>query len=83
MRLITNNEIVCHSLESAQHMQELLLQEGYVCMMSVEENLYILNYVLGRWDSYAERARADRNGVVFLDRDTFEEEWFNGEDIDG
>ena len=83
MRLITNNEIVCHSLESAQRMQELLLQEGYVCMMSVEEKLYILNYVFGRWDSYAERTRADRNAVVFLDRDAFEEEWFNGEDIDG
>ena len=83
MRLITNNEIVCHSLESAQRMQELLLQEGYVCMMSVEENLYILNYIFGRWASYAERTRADRNAVVFLDRDTFEEEWFNGEDIDG
>ena len=83
MRLITNNEIACHSLESAQRMQELLLQEGYVCMMSVEENLYILNYVLGSWDSYAEQARADRNAVVFLDRDTFEEEWFNREDIDG
>ena len=83
MRLITNNEIACHSLESAQRMQELLLQEGYVCMMSVEENLYILNYVLGNWDSYAERARADRNAVVFLDRDTFEEEWYNREDIDG
>ena len=83
MRLITNNEITCHSLESAQRMQELLLQEGYVCMMSVEENLYILNYVLGRWDSYVEQARADRNAVVFLDRDTFEAEWFNGEDIDG
>lgn len=83
MRLITNNEIVCHSLESAQRMQELLLQEGYVCMMSVEEKLYILNYVFGRWDSYAERTRADRNAVVFLNRDIFEEEWFNGEDIDG
>ena len=83
MRLITNNEIACHSLESAQCMQELLLQEGYVCMMSVEENLYILNYVLGNWDSYAEQARADRNAVVFLDRDTFEEEWFNRENIDG
>ena len=83
MRLITDNEIVCHSLDSAQRMQELLLQEGYVCMMSVEESLYILNYVLGNWDSYAERACADRNAVVFLDRDTFEEEWFNREDIDG
>lgn len=83
MRLLTNNEIACHSLENAQRMQELLLQEGYVCMMSVEEKLYILNYVPGSWDSYAERARADRNAVVFLDRDTFEEEWFNGEDIDG
>ena len=83
MRLITDNEITCHSLNSAQRMQELLLQEGYVCMMSVEENLYILNYVLGSWDSYAEQARADRNAVVFLDRDTFEEEWFNREDIDG
>lgn len=83
MRLITDNEIVCHSLESAQHMQELLLQEGYVCMMSVEENLYILNYVFGSWDSYAERVCADRNAVVFLDRDTFEEEWFNERDIDG
>ena len=83
MRLITDNEIVCHSLDSAQRMQELLLQEGYVCMMSVEENLYILNYVFGHWNSYTERPRADRNAVVFLDRDTFEEEWFNREDIDG
>ena len=47
---------------------KMLLDEGYVVMLSYEEDLLILN-----WE-WSERG-ADRNDVVFMRRDEYEEEW--------
>lgn len=82
MKWITDNGIVCYSIENALHIQKLLIQEGYVCMLSVEDDLYILNYVSGSWDSHNGRVYADRNAVIFRNREDFEEEWFSEENID-
>lgn len=60
-------ELVFHSIEAAQNVIKILIEEGYVCMLSIEENLYIVNFI---WAS-----NADRNEVVFMEREIYEEEF--------
>lgn len=69
---IPNKEIACHSLDNAMHLAITLMEEGYVVMLSREENLYIINYI---WSSNY----ADRNDVVFASRENFEDYIFNPE----
>ena len=69
---ITNHEIACHSLENAFNFAKNLMDEDYVVMLSKEENLYIVNYV---WSEHG----ADRNDVVFISREDFEDYIFNPE----
>ena len=62
------NEIALHSAESAFKIAEELLSNGnYVVMISREEQLWIINYL------YADNC--DRNDVVFMSREDYEEEW--------
>ena len=68
---ITDNEIACHSYEDAQQVAGILLKNGYVVMVSREEQLYIVNYI---WSSNC----ADRNDVCFLSREEIEDEIFCG-----
>lgn len=70
MRYITNNEIACHKFANAESLTEILLDEGYVVMLSKEENLTIVNYV---WSP----RNADRNDVAFIDREELEDIIFN------
>ena len=73
MRYITDNEIVCKSYSDALSLAEILLNNGYVVLISKEEKLFIVNY---EWSS----RDADRNDVIFLNREKFEDEWFNATD---
>ena len=64
------NEIALHSAESAFKIAEELLSNGnYVVMISLEEQLWIVNYL------YADNC--DRNDVVFMSREDYEEELMN------
>lgn len=74
MRYITNNEIACHSYTDALSLAEILLNNGYVVMISKEEKLFIVNYVWSCGD-------ANRNDVIFLGREEFEDEWFERSDL--
>ena len=67
--LIPKEEIVCHSKDNAYAIVRLLLEEGYVVMLSREEQLYVINYIWSQGES-------DRNDVVFMERDLFEEGYF-------
>ena len=69
---ITNNEIALHSFEDAVAISKVLLDNGYVTMISQEEKLYIVNF---EWSSN----HADRNDVVFLSIEEFEDIIFNTE----
>ncbi len=60
-------ELVFHSIEAAQNVIKTLIEEGYVCMLSMEENLYIVNFI---WAD-----NANRNEVVFMEREIYEEEF--------
>lgn len=70
------NEIALHSEEAAYKVASELLNHGnYVVMISREEDLWIINYHYSHL--------CDRNDVVFMRRDEYEEElWKIGsEDI--
>lgn len=69
---VTKNEIATHTYENATAIAKILLEENYVVMISLEDNIYIVNYV------WSERG-ADRNDVVFEDRGVIEEEFFRVE----
>lgn len=69
----SSGEIACDSFSAATKFTELLLEEGYVVMISREENLYIVDYI------WSDRC-ADRNDVVFMDRSDFEMDYYEAED---
>ena len=65
-KYLTNNEIATHSYSDALSLAEILLNNGYVVMISKEEKLYIVNYI---WSS----GDADRDDVCFQSRDEIED----------
>lgn len=60
------NEIAIKDKERAFAVAEALLEEDYVVMISREEQLYIINYI---WSD-----TCDRNDVVFMSREEYEEQ---------
>lgn len=72
---ITKNEIALHSFEDAVAVSKVLLDNGYVTMISKEEQLYIVNYIWSAED-------ANRNDVAFIDREELEDFIFNVESED-
>ena len=60
-------ELAFHSIEAAQDVIKILIKEGYICMLSIEESLYIVNFI---WAD-----NANRNEVVFMEREIYEEEF--------
>jgi len=75
MTYITKNEIALHSFEDAVAVAKILLDNGYVTMISREEQLYIVNY---EWSSRG----ADRNDVAFMSREKLEDIIFDTESED-
>ena len=65
-------ELIFHSIEAAQSVMNSLVEEGYVCMLSKEENLYIVNFI---W-TY----NANRNDVVFMAREDYDGEFVKARD---
>ena len=59
---LTDNEIAMHSMEEALELVKLLVNNGYVTTVSVEEQLIMVNYV---WTPRF----ADRNEIVFQNRE--------------
>ena len=69
------HEIACGSDENALTLAKILMEEGYVVMLSKEEKLTIVNYL------WSQRG-ADRNDVRFMTFEDFEEILFNEEEED-
>lgn len=67
--MISKNEISFFNMEDALATTRILLRNDYVVMLSQEENLWIVNY---EWSP-----TCNRNDVVFISRDEFEDEFFN------
>ena len=67
--MISKNEISFSNMEDALSTTRILLRNDYVVMLSQEENLWIINY---EWSP-----NCNRNDVVFMSRDTFEDEFFS------
>ena len=69
------HEIVVETAATAFQIAELLLTDGhYVVMVSREEQLWIINY------EYSDLC--NRNDVVFMPREVFEEEYFSRKDFE-
>lgn len=73
MKYLTDNEIACGSFEDASKIVEILIKNNYVCMLSQEENLTIINY---EWEEYC-----DRNGMIFRNREDWE--WEEEKEYEG
>ena len=63
---LADNEIAMHSMEDALELVKLLVTNGYVAAVSVEEQLIIVNYV---WTPRF----ADRNEIVFQNREDLDQ----------
>ena len=63
---LTDNEVAMHSMEEALELVKLLVNNGYVATVSVEEQLIIVNYL---WTPRF----ADRNEIVFQNREVLHE----------
>ena len=74
-KLIPNGELTFHTWENCQIAMDILLDEGYVLLLSREEELYVINYL------WTKENCADRNDVVFMDRDEFEYRYYEDPDI--
>lgn len=61
-----NNELAFRNYEEATQVAKTLLDNNYVCMLSLEEDLVILNY---EWAIYS-----NRNEVIFRRYDDWETE---------
>ena len=61
------NELVFKNHENGYKVAKILLDEGKVVMLSYEEEFLVLNWEYGK-DGYA-----DRNEVVFMQRDEYED----------
>ena len=69
---MSNRYIVFHDVINAMTTMENLVNEGYVVMLSKEENLWVVNYL--------EVMSADRNDVVFMERAVFDEKYVEARD---
>ena len=69
-QFIPKQELSVTNFEDAMSIQQILLDNGYVVMISREDDLYILNWI---WTE----TPADRNGVIFYDRSTYECDFYN------
>lgn len=61
------NEIAIRNKEAAMRVVSCLVEEEYCVMLSREEDLYIINF------EYSEYS--DRNNVIFMQKDEFEENY--------
>lgn len=75
-KLIPEGELTFHDFDSCMKVAEIILEEGYVVLVSREENLYVINYV---WSS---ENYADRNDVVFMGREEFDDKFYEEDEIE-
>lgn len=61
------NELAFTDEKSALEVARILLKENYVVMLSLEEQLTILNF---EW-----APNADRNDMIFMSKENFEESY--------
>jgi len=75
------NEIAFYSKENAMKVAEVLVDNGYIVMLSTEEDLIILNYLDGEYMSHLGRTISDRNAVVFMSREDFDSDYVSVESL--
>lgn len=74
-KVMMKNELAFKDRNAAFRVADMLIDEDYVVMISKEEDLIIVNY---EWSEH----NSDRNDVVFMRRDEFEEQYFEAANVD-
>ena len=70
------NELAFKNHEAGLQVAKMLLDENYVVLLSYEEDLLILN-----WE-WSMSSQANRNDVVFMSREDYEDELYSRHDED-
>jgi hypothetical protein len=73
---MVKNELAFKNHEAGLKVAKMLLDENYVVLLSYEEDLLILN-----WE-WSMSSQANRNDVVFMSREDYEEELYSHHDED-
>ena len=68
--LIPEQEVLVHSYDEAVALSKILMDNGYVVMLSMEERNYMVNWIWS--DSSFDGGEPNRNDVVFMHREDFE-----------
>ena len=68
--LIPEQEVLVHSYEEAVALSKILMDNGNVVMLSMEEGNYIVSWIWS--DSSFDSGEPNRNDVVFMHRDDYE-----------
>jgi len=81
VEMTNSQEITTYSRDRAFKLMDLLTQSGYVCMLSKEEKLFVINFVPTYESGFIENEdyEASRSGVVFMSRYEFEEKYYENE----
>ena len=72
--IIPKTEMVFKDKDNVESVVSALLQEDYVVMLSREDEFIVINFLCAD--------NSDRNEVVFMSRDTFEDSFYEVEDGD-
>ena len=67
-KTIEQQGLLFNSYAEATEVQKILLENEYCTMISKEDDLWLLNWV---WSPCA-----NRRGVIFIDSDHFDDEWY-------
>lgn len=68
--LIPKQEVLVHSYDEAVALSKILMDNGYVVMLSMEEGNYMVNWIWS--ESSFDGGEANRNDVVFMPREDFD-----------
>lgn len=78
--LLPNKNVLVHSYEDAVALSKILMDNGNVVMLSMEEGNYIVSWI---WSERSfDYGEPDRNDMVFMSRDDFASVIYDGAEIE-
>ena len=78
--LLPEKNVLVHSYEDAAALSKILMDNGNVVMLSMEEGNYIVSWI---WSERSfDGGEPDRNDMVFMSRDDFASVIYDGVEIE-
>ena len=70
VEMLPEQEVLVHNYDEAVALSKILMDNGNVVMLSMEEGNYMVNWIWS--DSSFDGGECNRNDVVFMHREDFE-----------